>query len=110
MTLSTMAMYGWQTSTRYHWRRRDRSRMHTFPTFHGVFMSTAFLKAVQQVEAGSVRAILSQPLRGLPSAPWKNPNEIKNGYNAGDTAKITIYRGGENIDLNLTLQEVKQSN
>ena len=35
-------------------------------------------------------------------------NEVKNQYNAGDTIKITVFRAGETMDVQLTLQEVRQ--
>lgn len=35
-------------------------------------------------------------------------NDIKNNFNAGDTLKLTISRNGEDIDVNITLQEVTQ--
>jgi serine protease Do len=35
-------------------------------------------------------------------------NEAKNKHNAGDTIKITIFRAGEEITVDLTLQEVQQ--
>ena len=35
-------------------------------------------------------------------------NEAKNQHNAGDTITITIFRAGETLDVELTLQEVKQ--
>ena len=35
-------------------------------------------------------------------------NEAKNQHNAGDTITVTVFRSGETIDLNLTLQEVRQ--
>jgi len=35
-------------------------------------------------------------------------NEIKNQYNAGDTITITLFRAGETMDVQLTLQEVRQ--
>jgi serine protease Do len=35
-------------------------------------------------------------------------NKIKNEYSAGDVIKLTIYRNGQDIDVNVTLQEVTQ--
>lgn len=37
-------------------------------------------------------------------------NEAKNQYNAGDTIKLTVFRSGQYLDLELTLQEVRQEN
>ncbi len=34
--------------------------------------------------------------------------EIKNQHNAGDTISLTIYRSGESLDVQLTLQEKRQ--
>ncbi len=60
-------------------------------------------------EAGIRQGDIITAIEGTTVSTMEELNEIKNGYNAGDTVKITIYRSGENIDLNLTLQEVKQS-
>ncbi len=35
-------------------------------------------------------------------------NEAKNQYNAGDNIKVTVFRSGEFLELDLTLQEVHQ--
>lgn len=35
-------------------------------------------------------------------------NEAKNQYNAGDTIKLTVFRSGQYLELDLTLQEVRQ--
>lgn len=35
-------------------------------------------------------------------------NDAKNQYNAGDTIKLTVFRAGQTLELNLTLQEVRQ--
>ena len=35
-------------------------------------------------------------------------NEAKNQHNAGDTIQITLFRAGETINVDLTLQEVRQ--
>jgi len=61
-------------------------------------------------EAGVRQGDIITAIEGTTVSTMEELNEIKNGYNAGDTVKITIYRAGENIELNLTLQEVKQNN
>ncbi len=37
-------------------------------------------------------------------------NDAKSEYNAGDTITLTVYRSGETIDVELTLQETHQEN
>ena len=61
-------------------------------------------------EAGIRQGDIITAIEGTTISTMEELNEIKNGYNAGDTVKITIYRAGGSIDLNLTLQEVKQEN
>ena len=61
-------------------------------------------------EAGIRQGDIITAIEGTTISTMEELNEIKNGYNAGDTVKISIYRSGGSIDLDLTLQEVKQEN
>ncbi len=60
-------------------------------------------------EAGIRQGDIITAIEGTDISTMEELNEIKNGHNAGDTVTIKIYRSGETIDLNLTLQEVKQT-
>lgn len=61
-------------------------------------------------EAGVRQGDVITALEGTTITDMDSLNEAKNQYNAGDTITITIFRQGETIDLQLTLQEVRQEN
>lgn len=44
---------------------------------------------------------------GQPITTAKEMNRIKDSHNAGDTISITVFRGGEDLQLQITLQESK---
>jgi len=70
---------------------------------------------VQYVEEGSaadkagikVRDVIID-IEGTPIKTAKELNKVKNQYKAGDTITITVDRGGEDIKLDVTLQEAHQ--
>ena len=59
-------------------------------------------------DAGIRQGDIITAVEGTDTPDMDTLNEVKNQYNAGDTITITIYRSGEKIDLQLTLQEVRQ--
>lgn len=61
-------------------------------------------------EAGIRQGDIITAIDGTEITNMDGLNEIKNQHNAGDTIKLTLFRSGENIDVELTLQEVKQEN
>jgi len=59
-------------------------------------------------DAGIRQGDIITAVEGTETPDMDTLNEVKNQYNAGDTITITIYRSGETLDLQLTLQEVRQ--
>jgi S1-C subfamily serine protease len=41
---------------------------------------------------------------------YSDLKQVLRQYSAGDTAELTVYRGGEEIKLNITFDEAKPSN
>lgn len=70
---------------------------------------------VQSVQEGSaadkagikVRDVIID-IEGTPIKTAEELNKVKNQYKAGDTITITVDRGGEDIELEITLQEARQ--
>lgn len=61
-------------------------------------------------EAGLRQGDVITAVEGTEITDMDTLNEVKNQHNAGDTIKITIFRAGETLDVDLTLQEVRQEN
>ncbi len=59
-------------------------------------------------DAGIRQGDVITAVEGTETPNMDTLNEVKNQYNAGDTIKITLFRAGESLDVNLTLQEVRQ--
>ncbi len=49
-------------------------------------------------------------IQDTPVTTTEELNAVKNEYNAGDTIMLRIYRGGEELSVQLTLEEVEQPN
>lgn len=63
--------------------------------------SAAYYAGIRQGDV--ITAVEGEEIKDMDSL-----NEAKNQHNAGDTIKITLFRSGETLDVDLTLQEVKQ--
>lgn len=59
-------------------------------------------------QAGICQGDVITAVEGTTITNMNELNEAKNQYNAGDTITLTIYRSGQSLDLELTLQEVHQ--
>lgn len=60
-------------------------------------------------EAGIRQQDIIVAVEGTDITSMDELNELKNEHNAGDTITLTIFRSGERFDVQLTLQEVRQS-
>ncbi|MCI8776475.1 MAG: trypsin-like serine protease [Oscillospiraceae bacterium] len=73
----------------------------------GVFVRTVTpggAADVANIEAGDI--IIG--INGEAISTSEELNKIKNQFKAGDVIKLTIYRNGKDIDIDVTLQEVTQ--
>lgn len=59
-------------------------------------------------QAGVCQGDVITAVNGTEITNMEELNEAKNQYNAGDTITLTIFRSGQSLDLELTLQEVHQ--
>ena len=59
-------------------------------------------------EAGITQGDIITAVDGTSITTMEELNELKNQHNAGETVKLTVFHGGQSIDVNVTLQEVKQ--
>lgn len=80
------------------------ARYYNFP--RGVFVSEVE-KGGAADKAGIKPYDIIIGIEDEPVTSINEMNEIKNKYKAGDTIKITINRSGEDMDIKLTLEEIK---
>ncbi|MDE5769857.1 MAG: trypsin-like peptidase domain-containing protein [Oscillospiraceae bacterium] len=59
-------------------------------------------------QAGICQGDVITAVEGTTVTNMDELNEAKNQYNAGDTITLTIFRSGQSLELELTLQEVHQ--
>ncbi|MDE6089022.1 MAG: trypsin-like peptidase domain-containing protein [Oscillospiraceae bacterium] len=59
-------------------------------------------------QAGICQGDVITAVEGTEISNMDELNEAKNQYNAGDTITLTIFRSGQSLELELTLQEVHQ--
>ncbi|MDE7121343.1 MAG: trypsin-like peptidase domain-containing protein [Oscillospiraceae bacterium] len=59
-------------------------------------------------QAGICQGDVITAVEGTTITNMDELNEAKNQYNAGDTITLTVYRSGQSLELELTLQEVRQ--
>ncbi|HBB19004.1 MAG TPA: peptidase S1 [Ruminococcus sp.] len=55
--------------------------------------------------AGMKKGDIIIDVEGTPIKTGQELNKVKNQYKAGDTITITVYRSGEDVELEVTLQE-----
>lgn len=73
----------------------------------GVFVRTVTpggAADIAKIEAGDI--IIG--INGEAISTSEELNKIKNQFKAGDVIKLTIYRNGKDIEIDVTLQEVTQ--
>ncbi|MBQ8960743.1 MAG: trypsin-like peptidase domain-containing protein [Ruminococcus sp.] len=58
-------------------------------------------------KAGMKKGDIIIDIEGTPIKTGQELNKVKNQYKAGDTITITVYRSGEDIELEVTLQEAR---
>ena len=80
------------------------ARFYNFP--RGVFVSEVE-KGGAADKAGIKPYDIIIGIEDEPVTSINEMNEIKNKYKAGDTIKLTINRSGEDMDIDLTLEEIK---